>query len=191
MTEQTVKSILSNTQPVRLLSMKSDCAVYCKLDKEGYGRVWHKGKEWRAHRLLWTLRKGNIETGMLVCHKCDNPACVKISHLWLGTNAENTKDRELKGRGPQGCRHPLYGKVGVASPNFGKKRSEESKLKISAAQTGKLNHMYGKLRTESAKTQTSASLKEYYKTHKKVVSEETKLKISTARKEAFKLRSLK
>lgn len=29
---------------------------------------------------------------MLVCHRCDNPVCDEITHLFLGTAKENTQD---------------------------------------------------------------------------------------------------
>jgi hypothetical protein len=77
----------------------------------GYGHFYVHGKGvQRAHRAAYELFVGKIPSGLMVLHKCDNRACVKPGHLFVGTAQDNTNDMIAKGRmirgvQPQGSRH--------------------------------------------------------------------------------------
>ena len=74
-----------------------------KRDKDGYGKfsvkrddgTWTRGT---AHRVSWTLFKGNIPEGKWVLHTCDWPPCVNGSHLYLGNGVDNVRDMISRGR---------------------------------------------------------------------------------------------
>jgi len=64
----------------------------------GYGQAKHRGRNYMAHRLAWAMVHGPIPEGMIVCHQCDNPSCVNVKHLFLGTTQDNVDDKMHKGR---------------------------------------------------------------------------------------------
>lgn len=72
------------------------------MDDDGYGLVSYKGSPRRVHRVAWELVNGPIEPGVKILHRCDNPSCFELSHLFYGTHQDNMDDRARKGRNPTG-----------------------------------------------------------------------------------------
>jgi len=74
-----------------------------EIDKDGYGRFpAPMGKYILAHRAAWEFGVGPIPDGLRVLHSCDVRNCVCGSHLFLGTNDDNSKDMVSKGRQARG-----------------------------------------------------------------------------------------
>lgn len=81
----------------------TDCWLYQgSLDCDGYGRVKIQSIYIKVHRLMWLARFGLIPEDLVVCHKCDQPACCRPEHLRLDTNPENIRERTRKGRTAKG-----------------------------------------------------------------------------------------
>jgi hypothetical protein len=75
------------------------CILWAKSrSSKGYGAAYYEGRQIGAHRLAWILAHGPIPPGMNVCHRCDNPPCVNVDHLFLGTPGDNNRDTVAKGR---------------------------------------------------------------------------------------------
>jgi hypothetical protein len=79
--------------------LKTRCWTWTGVrDKAGYGQLRIAGRTVKGHRYAWVLHKGAIPAGLCVLHKCDNPSCVNLNHLWLGTIRDNNNDTMTKGR---------------------------------------------------------------------------------------------
>lgn len=65
---------------------------------KGYGRFFWRGRSRPAHRVAFHLTHNEDPGEMHVLHKCDNPPCVNPQHLYLGTNADNVRDKVERGR---------------------------------------------------------------------------------------------
>ena len=95
----------------------------------GYG-VFYLSKERqaiKAHRVSYEIEFGRIPKGKLCCHKCDNPSCVRPSHLFLGTDADNMRDMAQKGRNRYAVRR------GVKNP----------KAKLDPEKVREIRRLYG------------------------------------------------
>jgi hypothetical protein len=91
------------------------CRLWDKLRTPfGYGIVWApsgvvgvRGNNRLVHRMTWEKEHGPIPEGLMVLHRCDNPPCYELAHLFLGTATENVADRDAKGRQAKGERAGL------------------------------------------------------------------------------------
>ena len=96
--------------------MTAPCKLsgYTVINQGGYARVRAGGKMVSLTRVLYAKHHGLALadlTGKVIMHTCDNPACVELTHLVLGTQQENIQDMWNKGRqgvkGMQGSKHPM------------------------------------------------------------------------------------
>lgn len=71
--------------------------------RNGYGRIGHSRKEELVHRLVYRLCVSDLPASIQVCHRCDNPACVNLAHLFAGTCSDNARDAVTKGRNYLPC----------------------------------------------------------------------------------------
>ena len=82
------------------VDMSGECWIWKgNIDSSnGYGRVaLPRQKQGKAHRIAYELHYGVSPTDC-VLHRCDNPPCVRPSHLFMGSRADNNQDRHQKGR---------------------------------------------------------------------------------------------
>jgi hypothetical protein len=105
----------------KVLKLSCGCWIFLGTTSGGggYGQVNWQGLRWYVHVLVWTLLHGPVPKGMKVCHTCDQPACCRPKHLFLGTQKENMEDCAAKGR--------------VHAHWRGKKLSEAHKASIAAS----------------------------------------------------------
>lgn len=105
----------------------------------GHGAFQFNGRTCKAHRIAYELAYGPIPAGMLVCHQCDNPSCVRPDHLWLGTIKDNNNDRHTKGR----TRPPLHpNRGGYKLPPGAHVGERNPRARLTEQQVAKIRQRY-------------------------------------------------
>jgi hypothetical protein len=64
----------------------------------GYGAFWADNRVLVASRVSIFLATGIWDASRHACHHCDTPACVRPEHLYYGTDAENARDSNMRGK---------------------------------------------------------------------------------------------
>lgn len=82
-------------------------------NNDGYPMFWLDGKTIHGARALWIIVYGEIPEGLIIRHSCDNPECLNLSHLELGTPKQNTADALARNRmtGPRKVDSSLITKI--------------------------------------------------------------------------------
>jgi len=107
----------------------------CK-DRDGYPKITISGKVVTATRYAYRIQNGNFDDKLCILHKCDNPGCVRGSHLYIGTHAENMHDMRRKRRSTWGSRSASAKLTNSAIP-------EIKKLNDDGLSQRKIARLYG------------------------------------------------
>lgn len=129
--------------------LESGCLLFeGQKDRRGYGFLRLGGRLQRAHRLMYALHFGTIPQGLVIRHRCDNPSCIAIEHLEVGTQLDNVHDAWSRGR---------------AHPNIGE---SNGRAKLNADQVREIRAHY----RPYSRTHGAAALARMFCLHPKVVS---------------------
>ena len=60
------------------------------LDSAGYGSQTIDGRSEKVHRAVYRQTRGSIPDGLQINHLCDRPYCYQPSHLYAGTQQDNS-----------------------------------------------------------------------------------------------------
>lgn len=122
----------------RSVDKSGECWTWTKcLDSAGYGQFYDGKNVVRASRYIFQVLNGQLSSDQLVCHHCDNPACVRPEHLFEGSHGDNMRDAARKGRLVYGQnKGELNGSAKLTTDDVIRIRSEEWR-QISSSELGR------------------------------------------------------
>jgi hypothetical protein len=93
----------------RKVDKSGECWLWTGADNGvGYGKVRRPALSDQSiytHYYAWFLTHGRWPE--YICHRCDNRACCRPSHLYEGTPKTNQQDRIRAGNGNEGSKHGM------------------------------------------------------------------------------------
>lgn len=113
---------------------------------DGYGRIRVNGRNVRAPRFAYMMAHGAIPPGLVVRHRCHNPACVNPAHLLIGTNADNSADMT---RAQRQARGESNGSAKLTSDQVIAIRGDHRSLRVLALKYGVGRSTIRRARTQS------------------------------------------
>ncbi|MFT8551785.1 MAG: HNH endonuclease signature motif containing protein [Acetobacter okinawensis] len=124
-------------------TIPSPCHVFTGAKfRNGYGAIQDGKKKVKAHRVAWEAEHGPIPSGQVIRHKCGNRACCNVTHMELGTRAENSYDCIAEGHGNWGKPHHALFKV-VDGLNTGMTQQEiATSLNLPCGEVGRLTDFW-------------------------------------------------
>lgn len=83
----------------RKVDKSGECWIWLGArQRRGYGSASKQRRNVPAHRVAYEMAFGPFRADLEICHRCDNPSCVRPSHLFAGTHLDNMRDCFAKGR---------------------------------------------------------------------------------------------
>jgi hypothetical protein len=119
-----------------LVDKSGDCWLWTGFVTDDHGRFRFRGRATWAHRVAWELTHGPIPNGFSVLHTCHVGSCVNPAHLYLGTQADNVRDRVRSGRQPSKAKGYDYWPTGERHPNARLTDAQAGELRASWAAGG-------------------------------------------------------
>lgn len=96
----TVAELVGRAVPSMLVGrLRKPCLIWTgATSKGGYPKIRRGGRYLGVHRLVVERKIGRgLRRTEFACHRCDVPACIEESHLYVGSPEQNQQDRRRRG----------------------------------------------------------------------------------------------